>query len=150
MHLIIGKSNNDPKYLQLEIFMSKYKNHPGIHFIDSLERNDFINLIRNIKVMLGNSSAGLLEMATLKVPVVNIGARQRGRHADRNVIFSDLNSVEIEKSIEFALSEDFIQSLCNLKNSYGEGDSVEKVLKELKLVNYKNQIRKRMDPLGPK
>jgi UDP-N-acetylglucosamine 2-epimerase len=150
MHLIVGKSNNDPKYLQLEFFMSKYKNHPGIHFIETLERNDFINLLRNIKIMLGNSSAGLLEMATLKVPVVNIGARQRGRHADRNVIFSDLNSLEIEKSIEYALSEDFIQGLYNLRNSYGEGDSVEKVLKELKSVNYQNLIGKRMDPLGPK
>ena len=150
MHLVVGKSNNDPQYLQLEVFMSKYKNHPGIHFIESLERSDFINLLRNIKIMLGNSSAGLLEMATLKVPVVNIGARQRGRHADNNVIFSDLNSVEIEKSIEFALSQDFIQGLCGLKNSYGEGDSVEKVLKELKSVNFKNQIGKRMDPLGPK
>jgi UDP-hydrolysing UDP-N-acetyl-D-glucosamine 2-epimerase len=150
MHLIIGKSNNDPKFLHLEVFMSKYRNHPGVHFIESLGRTEYINLMRNIEIMLGNSSAGLLEMASLKVPVVNIGARQRGRHADRNVIFSDLSSVGIEKSIESALSQEFNNDLRNLKNSYGDGNSVEKVMTELKSFDYKNLIKKRVDPLNSK
>jgi UDP-hydrolysing UDP-N-acetyl-D-glucosamine 2-epimerase len=150
MHLVIGKSNNDPKFLELEVFLGKYRKHPSIHIIDSLARNDYINLLRNIEIMLGNSSGGLLEMATLKVPVVNIGARQRGRHADRNVIFSGLKPLEIEKSIDTALSQGFIQGLSNLKNSYGEGDAVEKVLKELKSVDYKELIMKRMDPFSDK
>ena len=147
LHLIIGKSNNDPKFLDLSNFLNRFRNHPKVHFIDSLERNDYINLLRSLTIMIGNSSAGLLEMATFKVPVVNIGMRQRGRYADKNVIFSELTPTAIEKAVTRALSPGFRESLMDLNNSYGSGGSVEKAIHELHGIDLKGAVKKKFDPL---
>lgn len=147
IHIVIGKSNNDPMYQELNKIINKFEGHSKIHFIESLERADYVNLLRNIEIMIGNSSAGLLEMATFRVPVVNIGRRQRGRHADRNVIFSDLTYAEIEKAITKALSSKFKESLSDLQNSYGRGESVERALQELQRIDFSEALEKKFDPL---
>lgn len=147
LQVVVGKSNNDPKFLDLSDFLYSYRSHPKVHFIDSLERNDFVNLLRNLSIMIGNSSAGLLELATLKVPVINIGLRQRGRYADRNVIFSEITPTEIEKSVAIALSPEFRESLLDLVNSYGSGGSAEKAIQELKGLEFKSAVKKKFDPL---
>lgn len=51
-----------------------------------LPRAQFIGLLRRAAVLIGNSSAGLIEAAALGVPVVDIGARQAGRERAGNVI----------------------------------------------------------------
>jgi UDP-hydrolysing UDP-N-acetyl-D-glucosamine 2-epimerase len=147
MCLVVGKSNNDPKFMYLQRMLAKYEEHPSIRFIDSLERSDYINLMRNIEIMIGNSSSGILEMSALKIPVVNIGVRQHGRFADRNVIFSSFKSSNIIESIEIALSPEFLASLSELRCSYGDGKSAEKVLEELSLINFSDYLRKEQDPL---
>jgi UDP-hydrolysing UDP-N-acetyl-D-glucosamine 2-epimerase len=147
MHLVVGKSNNDPKFLSLQCVLEKYESHPMIHFIESLERNDHINLLRNIEVMIGNSSSGILEMSSLKIPVVNIGIRQRGRFADENVIFSKLIPSNISESIELALSPAFRDSLTGLQSSYGDGHSATRVLAELRSIDFSKYLKKDQDPL---
>jgi len=146
MHLVVGKSNNDPKFLYLQRVLMKYQAHPNIHFIESLERNDYINLVRNIEIMIGNSSSGILEMSALKIPVVNIGIRQQGRYADKNVIFSILRPSSISESIELALSSDFRSSLSGLMCSYGDGKSAERVLEELRTIDFSKYLKKEQDP----
>jgi len=59
-----------------------------------LPRARFISLLKRVKAIVGNSSAGLIEAAAIGVPAVNIGPRQRHReHAD-NVIHVDSPSQE--------------------------------------------------------
>jgi GDP/UDP-N,N'-diacetylbacillosamine 2-epimerase (hydrolysing) len=53
---------------------------PGRWFVaKSLDRSTFIRLLKGARVMVGNSSAGIIESATAGVPAVNIGPRQQGR-----------------------------------------------------------------------
>lgn len=47
----------------------------------SLPREEFLDLLHEAAVLVGNSSAGLLEAPLLGTPVVNVGDRQRGREA---------------------------------------------------------------------
>lgn len=58
----------------------------GVRVVSHLERRDFIGLLRRVAVLVGNSSAGLIEAAAVGCPVVNIGPRQSGRYAPPNVI----------------------------------------------------------------
>ncbi len=51
-----------------------------------LPRREFIGLLRRAALLIGNSSAGLIEAAALGLPVVNIGPRQAGRERAGNVI----------------------------------------------------------------
>ncbi len=45
----------------------------------SLGRDLFVRLLKACRVLVGNSSAGIIESATAGVPAVNIGPRQTGR-----------------------------------------------------------------------
>ncbi len=57
---------------------------------EHLKREEFVGLLkrlaRNDGVLVGNSSAGLIEAGAIGVPTVNIGARQSGRERGTNVV----------------------------------------------------------------
>src|SRR5262249_32123738 len=44
------------------------------------------SLLRQAGLLLGNSSSGIMETASLSLPTVNVGLRQQGRERARNVI----------------------------------------------------------------
>lgn len=58
--------------------------------LDHLPRSEFIALLKRLAarrgVLVGNSSAGLIEAAAIGVRVINIGPRQDGRERSGNVI----------------------------------------------------------------
>jgi len=53
--------------------------------ISHLPRDQWIGLLRRASILVGNSSAGLIEASALGLPVVNIGPRQAGRERADNV-----------------------------------------------------------------
>ena len=61
--------------------------------------------------------------------MVNIGNRQLGRLKGVNVI--DCNIEELEKSIDLALSNDFIKKCLDQKNIYGDGKSAGRIVNDL-------------------
>ena len=85
--------------------------------------------------MIGNSSSGLVEAASFKLPVVNIGDRQKGRLSSENVISVPCERVAITEAITCATSEAFRQSLTDLVNPYGDGRAAEKMIKVLSEVS---------------
>jgi UDP-N-acetylglucosamine 2-epimerase len=60
---------------------------------------DFLVLINNCSVLIGNSSVGIRESSFLGVPVVDIGTRQLGRECAENVVHAGYEQAEIESSI---------------------------------------------------
>ena len=61
---------------------------------DHVPRLQFVNLLRHADFLIGNSSMGILEAPALKLPVINVGNRQKRLHSE-NVIFVGHNSDEI-------------------------------------------------------
>src|SRR5262249_47557995 len=53
--------------------------------VGHLARREFIGLLRRVKLLAGNSSAGLIECPALGVRAVNVGPRQDGREGAANV-----------------------------------------------------------------
>ena len=75
-----------------------------IQAIAHLPRTAFVGLLRRAKILVGNSSAGLIEAAATRTRVVNVGSRQAGRERASNVL--DEPSFErdaIDRTIEKAL-----------------------------------------------
>ena len=68
--------------------------------------------------MLGNSSSGIIERASFKIPVINLGNRQKNRFANKNVINSSFEYRDIRKSFKDIQSEKFLNQIRNLKNFY--------------------------------
>ena len=97
--------------------------------------------MRKAKLMIGNSSSGIMEAPTFKLPVVNIGRRQIGRFRGKNVI--DVNEYNIEKiksSIEYALSDKFRKSLINTSNPYGDSSASKKIVDTLRNIKIDNNL----------
>ena len=85
--------------------------------------------------MIGNSSSGLLEAPSFKLPVINVGDRQKERFKSGNIIdVSGLCVDEINLSIKQATSVKFKNKIKNIKNPYGDGNASVKIIKKLKTV----------------
>lgn len=115
----------------------------GIKWYPSLSTLDFINIYRNAWALVGNSSSGIHETPTFKIPAVNIGNRQMGRERAENVIDVPNEADAIEAGIKKALfDEEFRAFVKTLDNPYGIGNSSEQIVKILKEVSFEGKIQK--------
>ena len=102
----------------------------------NLGTQGYFSLMSHAAAMVGNSSSGIIEAASFKLPVVNIGNRQSGRLRGKNVIDVGYARTEIADGIKKALSAEFKAGLSDLVNPYGDGRATDRIigkLKELKI-----------------
>jgi GDP/UDP-N,N'-diacetylbacillosamine 2-epimerase (hydrolysing) len=92
-------------------------------FFVNLNRLDYLAILQNCRLMIGNSSSALLEAPSFGVPVVNIGSRQRDRVRAKNVIDALFSRDDIEAAMNKALSEEFNYVAKSSVNPYGDGQS---------------------------
>ncbi len=126
--------NYDPGYKPIIKFLENQKNKKQFIIIRNLERKKFLALVLNCSCFVGNSSAGLLESPSLKVPVVNIGDRQIYREQNHNIVNSKYMTSDIYRKIKKA--QKMKDKLNNIRNIHGDGKSsmrIYKVLKKIKL-----------------
>jgi UDP-N-acetylglucosamine 2-epimerase len=90
--------------------------------------------------MVGNSSSGIIEAASFKLPVVNIGARERGRVRAQNVIDVGYERVEIIDGIRKAISREFRDTLRELANPYARGEASDRIVRHLKEINLDDKL----------
>jgi len=106
----------------------------------NLPAQTYWGLLMCADVMLGNSSSGIMETPTLKLPTINIGIRQKGREQAANIIDTIPNESAIIAAIEKALSTDFIESLKGLINPYGDGCAAEKIQQVLSQLDINQEL----------
>lgn len=99
-----------------------------IRFYKTLPRNIFVNLMRNTLALIGNSSMGILEAPFYKLPVVNIGNRQKGRLNAGNVEFVDYDIDLIKSSLSKAcFDEEYRKYIAEIENPYGDEKAPERI-----------------------
>jgi UDP-hydrolysing UDP-N-acetyl-D-glucosamine 2-epimerase len=82
----------------LRVFRERH-NPDYLHFYRNFSPEDYVRLLDNCAVLVGNSSSGLREGAFMGVPTVNIGTRQQGREHAENVTMAGYDAKEIEAAI---------------------------------------------------
>jgi UDP-hydrolysing UDP-N-acetyl-D-glucosamine 2-epimerase len=95
----------------------------NLHFFKNMEGEDFLRLLVNSKVLIGNSSVGIRECAYLGVPVINIGTRQNKRDRGQNIIDVNYKHEEISAAIQHWLTNPKPAS----STIYGGGDAGKKI-----------------------
>jgi UDP-hydrolysing UDP-N-acetyl-D-glucosamine 2-epimerase len=143
----VSYPNIDPGNSKIIRIIEKYATNDNFIFYKNLERNIFMSIYKYSRFIIGNSSSGICESASLKMPAINVGLRQTGRLADKNVIFCGVSFNEIGDAINLSMSKDFQYKLKDISNSYGDGDSAAKAYNLIKTHNFKNIIAKVEDPL---
>ncbi len=112
----------------------------NVRLLDNLGIKAYFSLMSRAAAMVGNSSSGIIEAASFKLPVVNIGKRQSGRPRSPNVLDTGHHSGEIEAAVRRAVSDDFRASLEGLENIYGQGRAAEAIVKRLKEVTLDERL----------
>ena len=121
--------NTDPGSYDILDAIKAKETSQLIKFFKNIPREYFINIMRHCKVLIGNSSMGILEAPFYKIPVVNVGNRQMGRLNAGNVEFVNYEFKTIYSAIEKAcFNENYLNEISLQLNPYGNGDSVEKIV----------------------
>jgi GDP/UDP-N,N'-diacetylbacillosamine 2-epimerase (hydrolysing) len=110
--------------------ISKLKLDYPMHIvcIESFGKENYFNAMYYSKLMVGNTSSGIIEAASFRKFVVNIGDRQKGRAQSNNVYNAKYNQNEILSKFNLALSRDeFIG-----ENIYYQNNTIELIIKKLK------------------
>lgn len=118
-------------------------------FIDSRQRHAifrnlgsrvYLSLLGCVSAMVGNSSSGIIEAASFRLPVVNIGNRQRGRLCGDNVIHTGYETDGIGQAITRALSVEFRDSLSDMLNPYGDGCASGRIASTLRDIDVDDRL----------
>ncbi len=128
--IVITNANADLGGIEINNLMSKLAKDNSEQFIliPSLGQKRYLSYMKQVELVIGNSSSGILESPYLGIPTVNIGERQKGRYRCDNIVQSGVGKTEIEQSIKKALSGKF-----GIKSTYwGDGNASKKILQVLK------------------
>lgn len=93
--------------------------------------DEYLAVLKAADTLVGNSSSGIIEAASLRLPVVDVGDRQRGRLHPRNVIHVGESRDDVARGIRQALDPAFRASLDELTNPYGSGDASKRIVRAL-------------------
>ena len=133
--------NYDAGYKKiLEYLISHSKKYSFIHMYRNLPRSDYLGMLKNCGVLVGNSSSGIIEASYFEIPVVNIGIRQKGRETAKSVI-----NVQVERSDY--IQKAIIQALKRKKqhkikkvSTYGSGLASMKIVKILEKIKLDKKL----------
>ena len=126
--VFISYPNSDPGSQEIIRVIQEYRTNPKFHVFKNIPDVAFVNLLRGAAVLVGNSSLGLLEAPFLKLPVINVGARQAERFHAENVFFVSPKIQEITKQIRLILEDSQIRArVRNCSNPFGSGHAGEQV-----------------------
>lgn len=143
LHCFINYPNSDAGFGAIIEAYHHYAQQYPEHFtlFKNLDRVTYINLLRNAAFLIGNSSSGIVEVASLGLAAINIGERQRGRIHGKNVIFVDNDQQQILNAIHKVQTDvDFKKLVAQKQNPYGSGNASAKVLEILTSIEINNQL----------
>ena len=116
--------NSDLGFRDILKVIEAERGNAKVFAVANLERDDYLTLLANTACLVGNSSSGPLEAPTLKVPVINIGDRQRGRPQAANILNCAPEQGAIARALTVALTDsDFAARCKSAVNPFGNGGS---------------------------
>ena len=118
--------NNDPGS---EVIMKEYerfKNSPNVRLLASMRFEYFVSLLKESKLVMGNSSVGVREAPFFGIPSINIGSRQRGRSQAPSIQNIDDNLDSLSVTVNKSLGQERRPS--KYFGGVGSGNEFKKVL----------------------
>lgn len=139
--IIFTGTNADPGNSEITSQIEKFvssdtKNRASFK---SLGQTKYFSLMKICSAVVGNSSSGIIEAPSFKVPTVNIGTRQDGRLRAESIIESRTERGEIKVAIETALSSTWRERCSKTKSVYGSDNTAQLITGTLKTVELTTQ-----------
>ena len=123
--ILVTGSNADTGHGPIRRAISEFvSSRAHVRYVESLGQMLYFNALRRVDAVVGNSSSGLLEAPSFKVPTVNIGPRQDGRLRAASVIDCEPRAIAITRAVEAAFASDCTAVV----NPYGDGHASERIV----------------------
>lgn len=122
---ILTYPNNDvDPHPQIDMLRRFADRHPGrIILVPSLGMRRYLSAAALSEGVIGNSSSGVVEIASLGVPTLDIGIRQKGRERAASVIHCDQKSEDIAESLTRLISPEIKALAAGKENPYSKSDT---------------------------
>ncbi|MBW9171009.1 UDP-N-acetylglucosamine 2-epimerase [Clostridium estertheticum] len=135
---IVSYPNSDNGGREIIKVIEEYRaKYPFLKVFRNLSQVEYLSFLDIAAVMIGNSSSGIIEAPSFKLPVVNIGSRQDGRLRASNIIDVPYGKESVIRGIKKAIyDEGFKNQLENCTNPYGDGNAsgkIAQIISEVKL-----------------
>ncbi|QTL97705.1 UDP-N-acetylglucosamine 2-epimerase (hydrolyzing) [Iocasia frigidifontis] len=140
LKIIFTKTNSDTDGRIINKMIDKYvrKNTEKAIGFTSMGQIRYLSTMQYVDAVVGNSSSGIIEAPTFKVPTVNIGDRQKGRIQAETVINCKPIKNDIIAVLKKALSDDYKEEIRYAKNPYGDGKVSDKIINVITEWSFKN------------
>ncbi len=130
--VIVTLPNDDPgSAIVREGLISWGATRANVHVFAMLGQQRYLSLLGCADVVVGNSSSAIIEAPSFRVPVVNVGERQRGRLMAANVVSCPALRQAVAGALRGVLDPAFRASLDGLENPYDHGDVAVRILATL-------------------
>lgn len=145
MQAIFTYPNSDHGHETIIKLISVFcKNSKKYIFLKNLSAYLYPSILKKCFAMVGNSSSGIVEAASFKMPVINIGTRQDGKIHGKNVVNSDYSYRSITRAFEKISSKSFLKSISNIKNLYEPNMTPKEIFNLIeKLIKKPNLLKKK-------
>lgn len=97
----------------------------------SLGMRRYLSALRCVAAVVGNSSSGIVEVPSMRIPTLNIGIRQNGRLAADSVVNCGVTCEEISKGLDIVLSDEFRKKARTTINPYYQPDTLTKIVEAI-------------------
>jgi len=124
-NFIVIYPNNDSGHRVILEEYRRFEGYSKVKCYSSIRFEFFLEILKNAKYLLGNSSAGIHEAPVIGIPSVNIGSRQNNRFQHDSIINCEDTTSSILEAIKIAKSMKCIDK----SNYFGDGSSKENFLK---------------------
>lgn len=128
--------NNDPGARNIIKAICDFSRECGdSRVFQTLPRSCYLALLKNARVLVGNSSSGIIDAASFRLPVVNVGSRQDGRERSCNVVDAEPKAISVQKALSQVLTDSrWRRGLRRCRNVYGDGRAGERIARQLATV----------------
>lgn len=146
IRMIFTKANADTNGRIVNELIDKYvaQNSERACAFMSLGQKRYISALKYCRIVIGNSSSGIIEAPSFGKPIINIGDRQKGRICADSVINCGYTQQEIQRAMETALTEEFENKARNCRNPYEKENTAANIISVIKdyLLNDKIKLKK--------
>ena len=146
IRMIFTKANADTNGRIVNELIDKYaaQNSERACAFMSLGQKRYLSALKYCRIVIGNSSSGIIEAPSFGKPIINIGDRQKGRICADSVINCGYTQQEIQRAMETALTEEFENKARNCRNPYEKENTAANIISVIKdyLLNDKIKLKK--------
>lgn len=136
IQVVALKPNSDAGAAEICAALDRQAAHPALRVITHMPRHVFLSLMAVANLMVGNSSAGIIEAASFGLPVINVGSRQNLRERNANVFDVEPRADVLDEVLPRLLKQGRFPCV----NVYGDGQASVRITELLRTLPLDNSI----------